>query len=37
MTEPDQIISVQILELADAQCSGIITESEVETLERLLT
>lgn len=37
MTEPDQMISDQIWELTDAQCSGIITEAEVETLERLLT
>ena len=37
MTEPEQILPDQILELADAQCSGIITESEMETLERLLT
>ncbi len=37
MTEPEQTLSEQILELADAQCSGIITESEMETLEQLLT
>ncbi|MDF1743493.1 MAG: hypothetical protein P1V19_07330, partial [Gimesia sp.] len=37
MTEPEQTLPEQMLELADAQCSGIITESEMETLERLLT
>lgn len=37
MTEPEQTLSEQILELADAQCSGMITESEMETLEQLLT
>lgn len=37
MTESKQTLSEQILELADAQCSGTITESEMETLERLLT
>lgn len=37
MTEPEQNLSEQILELADAHCSGIITESEMETLEHLLT
>ncbi|WP_339731343.1 LamG-like jellyroll fold domain-containing protein [uncultured Gimesia sp.] len=36
MTEPEHSIPEQIWELADAQCSGIITESEMETLERLL-
>lgn len=36
MTEPEQTLPDQILELADAQCSDIITESELETLERLL-
>lgn len=37
MTEPNPDIREQILELADAQCSGIITEAEMETLEGLLT
>ncbi|MCA9018148.1 MAG: FecR domain-containing protein, partial [Planctomycetaceae bacterium] len=36
MTEPERSLPEQIWELADAQCSGIITESEMETLERLL-
>ncbi|QDV52987.1 LamG-like jellyroll fold domain-containing protein [Gimesia fumaroli] len=36
MTKPENSVSEQIWELADAQCSGIITESEMETLERLL-
>jgi len=37
VTEPAPEIREQILELADAQCSGIITEAEMETLEGLLT
>ncbi|MFH1299933.1 MAG: LamG domain-containing protein [Planctomycetota bacterium] len=37
MIEPVPPLRAQILELADAQCSGIITEAEMETLERLLT
>ena len=37
MTEPEQTLPEQIWELADAQCSGTITEPEMETLERLLT
>tara|TARA_R110002111_G_scaffold177322_1_gene243433 strand:- start:70308 stop:72014 length:1707 start_codon:yes stop_codon:yes gene_type:complete len=37
MTEPEPTLRAQILELADAQCSGIITEAEMETLECLLT
>lgn len=37
MNEPEQILPDQIWELADAQCSGIITESEMKILERLLT
>ena len=37
MIVPEQDLPEQIWELADAQCSGIITESEMETLERLLT
>lgn len=36
MTEPELTLPEQIWELADAQCSGIITESEMGTLERLL-
>lgn len=37
MTEPEQTLHDQILELADAQCAGIITEAEMETLEKLLS
>lgn len=36
MTEPEQTLLEQILELADAQYSGIITEAEIQTLEKLL-
>ena len=36
MTESDPIFREQMLELADAQCSGIITESELKALEHLL-
>lgn len=36
MTESEHSLPEQIWELADAHCSGIITESEMETLERLL-
>lgn len=37
MTQPDPDIREQILELADAQCAGIITEDELAALEGLLT
>tara|TARA_R100001132_G_C3271833_1_gene93915 strand:+ start:1571 stop:3274 length:1704 start_codon:yes stop_codon:yes gene_type:complete len=37
VTDPAPDIREQILELADAQCSGNITEAELETLEGLLT
>ncbi|QDU05504.1 hypothetical protein V6x_52410 [Gimesia chilikensis] len=36
MTEPTPEIREQILDLAYTQCSGIITEAEMETLENLL-
>ena len=37
MTDPAPDIREQILELADAQCSGTITAEEMETLEGLLS
>ncbi|MCA9021394.1 MAG: hypothetical protein KDA74_14695, partial [Planctomycetaceae bacterium] len=37
MTDSAPDIREQILELADAQCSGTISEVEMETLEGLLT